>query len=66
MVQEVEHHTEGKIKLTGFPVKYSDESCKPQIRNAPPVLGQHTEEILSTFGYSAGMIQTLKDDDVIC
>lgn len=44
MIETVDHPTAGKIKLTGLPVKYS--KTPPSIRRAPPLLGQHTEEIL--------------------
>ncbi|KAF9907323.1 hypothetical protein EC991_011145 [Linnemannia zychae] len=59
MVHEVEHVKAGKIKLIGMPVKYSD--TKPTIRSAPPLLGEHTEEVLSSvLGYEDGKIQDLK------
>ncbi|KAG0244457.1 hypothetical protein BGW41_007749 [Actinomortierella wolfii] len=44
MVQEVDHPKAGKIKLVGIPVKYSDS--KPSVRLPPPMLGQHTHEVL--------------------
>ena len=45
MIEEIEHPTCGKIKMVGIPVKYS--MTKPTIRLPPPLLGQHTNEILS-------------------
>ncbi|KAL9600692.1 MAG: hypothetical protein Q9219_003022 [cf. Caloplaca sp. 3 TL-2023] len=44
MVKEVEHPTCGPMKLVNHPVKYSH--AEPNIRLAPPTLGQHTDEIL--------------------
>jgi succinate--hydroxymethylglutarate CoA-transferase len=44
MVQEIEHPTCGPIKLVNTPVKYS--YSEPSIRTPPPLLGQHTDEIL--------------------
>ncbi|KAF9114758.1 hypothetical protein BGW39_003261, partial [Mortierella sp. 14UC] len=44
IIQEVEHPKAGKIKLIGIPVKYSES--KPSVRLPPPLLGQHTQEIL--------------------
>ncbi|KAF8949031.1 hypothetical protein BGZ47_000103 [Haplosporangium gracile] len=60
MVHEVEHVKAGKIKLIGMPVKYSD--TKPTIRTAPPLLGEHTEQVLSSvLGYEDDKIRDLKD-----
>ncbi|KAF9294678.1 hypothetical protein BGZ88_003537 [Linnemannia elongata] len=59
MVHEVEHVKAGKIKLIGMPVKYSD--TKPTIRAAPPLLGEHTEQVLSSvLGYEDDKIRDLK------
>ena len=44
MVKEIEHPTCGPMKLVNTPVKYS--YSKPSIRTPPPLLGQHTDEIL--------------------
>jgi formyl-CoA transferase len=48
MVLEVEHPTAGTIKLAGFPYKFSDTPAA--VHRPPPLLGQHTEEILSELG----------------
>ncbi|KAG0348316.1 hypothetical protein BGZ54_004673, partial [Gamsiella multidivaricata] len=64
MVQEIDHPTAGKIKLTGPPVKYSD--TKASIRGPPPLLGQHTDEVLrAVLGYDEGRIQGLKEAKAI-
>jgi succinate--hydroxymethylglutarate CoA-transferase len=47
MVVEMEHDTCGPIKMVNTPVKYSES--QPGIRTPPPLLGQHTEEILEQF-----------------
>ena len=44
MVVEVPHPTAGSIRLTGLPVKFSGTPAS--IRLAPPLLGQHTAEVL--------------------
>jgi crotonobetainyl-CoA:carnitine CoA-transferase CaiB-like acyl-CoA transferase len=49
--REVTHPTIGQLTLTGFPYSFSDAEL--EIRQAPPLLGQHTEEILFEAGYSA-------------
>lgn len=44
------------IKLSGTPVEY---------RQAPPALGEHTDEILATLGYDSVSIAQLRDAKVI-
>ncbi|KAI8366629.1 CoA-transferase family III domain-containing protein [Radiomyces spectabilis] len=64
LVQEVEHERAGKIKLVGPPVKFSD--FKPTIRLPPPVLGAHTNEILTdVLGYTQESVRSLRDNGAI-
>ncbi len=37
----------------------------PEVRHGPPLLGQHTDEVLTSLGYSGDAIQTFRDDGVI-
>ncbi len=64
MVTEISHPKAGQIKLTGIPVKLSD--TPGSIENPPPLLGQHTDEILSdVLGYSKEKITELRKSEVI-
>jgi formyl-CoA transferase/CoA:oxalate CoA-transferase len=45
MIQQVEHAVAGALRVTGVPIKLSD--TPGAVRTPPPVLGQHTESILS-------------------
>jgi crotonobetainyl-CoA:carnitine CoA-transferase CaiB-like acyl-CoA transferase len=64
MLAEIEHPTAGKIKLAGIPVKYSE--AEASIRRPPPLLGQHTAEILSeVLGYDAARIEKLMAEGVL-
>ena len=64
MLVEVEHPTAGKIKMVGIPVKYSDSDVG--VRMPPPILGEHTHEILSdVLGYDSKRIENLKSEGVI-
>ena len=44
MIAEVDHQTLGTVRVLGSPVKLS--ATPASIRQAPPTLGQHTEQIL--------------------
>ncbi|KAL2795505.1 CoA-transferase family III domain-containing protein [Aspergillus keveii] len=53
----------GEVKVLGIPVKFS--GTKPSIREGPPALGQHTEEVLKELGLSSEGISKLRKDKVI-
>ena len=58
MVIEVEHPTEGKVKQVGIPIKMSGTPGK--VQNLSPLLGEHTEEILTSLGYDKKGIDELR------
>jgi crotonobetainyl-CoA:carnitine CoA-transferase CaiB-like acyl-CoA transferase len=47
MLVEVEHPTAGAVRMAGIPVKFSITPAS--IRLPPPLLGQHTDEVLSSW-----------------
>lgn len=64
MVKEVEHPTCGPMKLVNTPIKYS--YSEPSIRTPPPLLGQHTAEILRDIvGMDDDDIKSLKVEGVV-
>jgi len=63
MVVEKEHPTAGKIKLLGNPVKLSH--TPGEVTLAPPLLGQHTLEILKGLGYTAQEITAFKSEGIV-
>ncbi|MCJ1385538.1 hypothetical protein MMC17_008661 [Xylographa soralifera] len=64
MVKEVEHPACGPMKLVNTPVKYS--YSEPSIRTPPPLLGQHTDEVLrNVLGMDDAEIQSLRAEGVV-
>ena len=63
MVKTIKHPTGGKIKQTGIPIKFSE--TPGSISLPPPLLGEHTETILSDLGYSASEIREFRKTNVI-
>ena len=63
MVKELNHPKAGKIKVTGVPVKLS--ATPGAVLTAPPVLGQHTKEILLELGYSEEDIEQMSRDKIV-
>jgi crotonobetainyl-CoA:carnitine CoA-transferase CaiB-like acyl-CoA transferase len=58
MVMEMQHPVEGAIKALGFPVKMSE--TPQEVRYPPPLLGQHTEAVLTELGYNSVKVQELR------
>ena len=48
MVMQVPHPVEGSYPSLGFPVKLS--ATPQRLRRPPPLLGQHTAELLAEIG----------------
>lgn len=66
MVIEMDHPATGgrKAKLIASPVKMSGTPVS--YRKSPPLLGQHTEEVLGEFlGMSSGEVAALRDKGVV-
>jgi crotonobetainyl-CoA:carnitine CoA-transferase CaiB-like acyl-CoA transferase len=54
----------GDLKMVGIPFRFS--ATPGAIRRAPPLLGQHTEEVLGTeLGLSAEHIAQLRAEKII-
>jgi crotonobetainyl-CoA:carnitine CoA-transferase CaiB-like acyl-CoA transferase len=60
-IQEIDHPTEGKIRVVGAPVKWSNHPINAMPANAipAPLLGQHTRKVLSSLGYSDAAIDKM-------
>lgn len=60
---EVEHPKMGKMRMLGSAIELS--RTPPKIKSAPPILGEHTEEILREFGHDENTIGRLKSAGII-
>jgi formyl-CoA transferase len=64
MLVEVAHPTAGTVRMAGLPVKFS--ATPASVRLAPPLLGEHSEQVLSSWlGMSSETIAKLKQKGVI-
>lgn len=64
LVKELPHPEAGTVKVVGPPVTFSH--ALNTARTAPPLLGQHTDEVLrDVLGYSAEHIQSLRESHKI-
>ncbi|MCW2679536.1 MAG: L-carnitine dehydratase/bile acid-inducible protein [Frankiales bacterium] len=59
-LQEVEHPA-GPVRVVGSPYRLDGE--RPRVRRAPPLLGQHTVEVLSALGLSDSQVEEVVGAD---
>jgi formyl-CoA transferase/CoA:oxalate CoA-transferase len=59
LVTEVEHPEAGRLKTIACPVRLTRTPAS--VRSAPPLLGQHSDEVLGQLGYSAARIRELHE-----
>ena len=64
MTLESDHPTAGTVRLPGFPYKFSQTPA--DILRPPPLLGEHTEEVLTTLlDYSPEDVASLRDKKAV-
>lgn len=61
-IAEVEHKERGTYLTVGSPIKFSD--MKVEIKGSP-LLGEHTDEVLESLGYSSQQIAALHEQQVV-
>jgi len=65
MLLDSEFPTRGAIKVAGSPIKLSDTPPAGRPRMRPPVLGEHTAEVLASVGIDAAELERLRADGVV-
>ena len=58
MIGEVKHPTSGTVRTIGCPVRLT--ATPPQVRTAPPLLGQHTDDVLAELGVDQERLAALR------
>ena len=62
MLQRVSHPTAGEMQLPGSPMKFADHETTA--RRHPPLLGEHTADVLRELGYDEERIQEFEERGV--
>ena len=63
LIAEVDHPVAGRVRAPGIPVRFSD--TPGSVRRHPPLLGEHTDEVLQDLGYTVAEIAKLRSDGAI-
>jgi crotonobetainyl-CoA:carnitine CoA-transferase CaiB-like acyl-CoA transferase len=63
MVTLIDHPTIGSFRSLGLPMRLTDNPTS--IRRHPPLLGEHTEEVLVELGYEEDTIEQLRADGTV-
>jgi formyl-CoA transferase len=63
MVVEMPHPTAGVVRLVGSPLKLN-ETPVAYVRH-PPLLGEHTDEVLAELGYGADEVRSLRQHGIV-
>jgi crotonobetainyl-CoA:carnitine CoA-transferase CaiB-like acyl-CoA transferase len=63
MVTSIDHPTIGSFRSLGLPMRLSHNPTS--IRRHPPLLGEHTGEVLADLGHDEGEIALLRDAGIV-
>jgi crotonobetainyl-CoA:carnitine CoA-transferase CaiB-like acyl-CoA transferase len=62
MIVTLDHPKLGALEVTGVPIHFHGTPC--EVRQPPPLQGQHSEELLRELGYSPHEIAELVAEGV--
>ena len=63
LIAEVDHPVAGRVRAPGIPVRLSGTPAS--VRRHPPLLGEHTDELLREVGYTPEEIAKLRADGAV-
>ncbi|HZC80005.1 MAG TPA: CoA transferase, partial [Ktedonobacterales bacterium] len=63
MVHEYDHPDVGRLRLMGQPIAFTDTPTRDP--GPPPLLGQHTDQVLKEAGYDAATTNELRAKKVV-
>ena len=63
LIAEVDHPTAGRVRAPGIPVRLS--GTPPSVRSHPPLLGEHTDQILEELGFTSAEVAKLRADGAV-
>ena len=63
LIQTIHHPRAGDVRVVGIPMRFS--ATPGTIRLAPPLVGEHTAEVLAGLGYTREEIERLREEEVI-
>ncbi|MEI7568480.1 MAG: CoA transferase, partial [Alcaligenaceae bacterium] len=63
LIVQTEHPTVGTLQQIGLPIKFQEQARRAH--RPPPLLGEHTQEVLTELGYTGESIQALRRAGVV-
>ncbi|NUP74460.1 MAG: CoA transferase [Sinomonas sp.] len=63
MVAEIEHPQAGRLKTVACPIRLTRTPAS--VRTPPPLLGQHSDDVLAAYGYSRSDIEQLHESGAV-
>jgi crotonobetainyl-CoA:carnitine CoA-transferase CaiB-like acyl-CoA transferase len=63
LLSTVQHPSGRELRVVGVPARFS--ATPGSVRSGPPAVGQHTDEVLASAGYSEEEIGSFHDDGVV-
>jgi formyl-CoA transferase len=63
LIMQYDHPAVGPLNCVGHPVTFVGEERDPGL--PPPTLGQHTDDVLTELGLSAGSIAELRREEIV-